>query len=180
MQVLNGFHRHARQARTHRPSCQRFRYSDAGNYLDNEDDDDPSPIPLAPSKRLLAGCPVAWLPWLPLLPHCLAAFLSGCQTTLLNDCSVRPGCQGNSRCHSSHHEQPRAAAHRRRHGKGGARGWPLQTLWSQRAAKRTAFTVPQKGYAKRGSKLYQKIVRRPKPPRCKSEKGWNLYIFWDW
>ena len=42
------------------------------------------------------------------------------------------------------------------------------------------ITVPQKGYAKRGSKLYQKIVRRPRPPRCKSEKGWNLYVFWDW
>ena len=44
----------------------------------------------------------------------------------------------------------------------------------------TRITVPQKGYAKRGSKLYQKFVRRPRPPRCKSEKGWNLYIFWDW
>ena len=42
------------------------------------------------------------------------------------------------------------------------------------------FTVRQKGYAKRGSKLYQKIICRPRPPRCKNEKGWNLYIFWDW
>ena len=41
-------------------------------------------------------------------------------------------------------------------------------------------TVPQKGYAKRGSKLYHKFVRCPRPPRCKSEKGWNLCIFWDW
>ena len=42
------------------------------------------------------------------------------------------------------------------------------------------ITVPQKGCDKRGSKLYQKSVRRPRPPRCKRKKGWNLYISWDW